>query len=146
MLDLRFRGPPRARGGVAGDTAETACATHGPMSLTGKQRRYLRGLGHELKPIVQVGKGGVDDGLVAAVDQALADHELIKLKIGESANLDRHEAADAIAVRTKSEVAQVLGNTVLLFRPDPEDPKITLPRAKTGDAEDTDDANDASES
>jgi RNA-binding protein len=112
--------------------------------LTGKQRRYLRGLGHELKPIVQVGKGGVDDGLVAAVDQALTDHELIKLKIGESANLDRHEAADAIAARTKSDVAQVLGNTVLLFRPDPEDPKITLPKSK-GSPEADDDADDTEE-
>jgi len=95
--------------------------------LTGKQRRHLRGLGHELKPIVLVGKDGIDDGLVAAVDQALADHELVKLKVGEAAKLDRHEAADALAKRTHSEVAQVLGNTVLLYRADPEDPTIVLP-------------------
>jgi RNA-binding protein len=101
--------------------------------LTGKQRRYLRGLGHELKVIVQVGKGGIDDGLVAAVDQALTDHELIKLKIGDAADLDRHDAATDLAKRTNSDVAQVLGYTVLLYRPDPEDPKITLPRAKAGD-------------
>ena len=66
--------------------------TQGPM-LTGKQRRYLRGLGHELKVVVQVGKGGIDDGVIAAVDQALTDHELIKLKVGDNANLDRHDAA-----------------------------------------------------
>lgn len=107
--------------------------------LTGKQRRYLRGLGHELKPVVQVGKDGVDDGLVAAVDQALADHELIKIKIGDGAGLDRHEAADSIASRTKSEVAQVLGYTVLLYRPDPDDPKITLPKVKAGEVDDSDD-------
>ena len=95
--------------------------------LSGKQRRHLRGLGHELKPIVQVGKDGIDDGLVAAVDQALEDHELVKLKVGESAKLDRHEAAEAIARRTHSEVAQVLGNTVLLYRADPDDPEIVLP-------------------
>jgi len=96
--------------------------------LTGKQRRHLRGLAHELKPIVQVGKGGIDDGLVKAVDQALADHELVKVKIGEGAGLDRHEAADEIAAQTRSEVAQVLGNIVVLYRPDPEEPQITLPR------------------
>jgi len=95
--------------------------------LTGKQRRYLRSLGHELRPVVQVGKEGIADGLVAAIEQALSDHELIKIKIGEGAELDREEAANTIAARTRSEVAQVLGNTVLLFRADPDDPQISLP-------------------
>lgn len=97
------------------------------MSLTGKQRRHLRALGHKLRATVQVGKGGIDDGLVKAVDQALGDHELIKVKIGEGAGVDRHEAADELALKTKSEVAQVLGNVVLLYRPDPEKPEIVLP-------------------
>ena len=104
--------------------------------LTGKQRRYLRGLGHELKVVVQVGKGGIDAGLLHAIDQALSDHELIKIKVAEGANLDRHEAADELAAKTRSEVAQVLGNTVLLYRPDPEDPQIKLPKAKPGAAVD----------
>ena len=96
--------------------------------LTGKQRRHLRGLGHALEPIVQVGKGGIDDGLVAALDQALVDHELVKVKVGESAGMDRHQAADALAERTQSQVAQVLGNTVLLYRARPDDPEIALPK------------------
>ncbi|HET7500082.1 MAG TPA: ribosome assembly RNA-binding protein YhbY [Kofleriaceae bacterium] len=96
--------------------------------LTGKQRRYLRSLGHDLKAIVQIGKDGLDDGLVAAVEQALDDHELVKIKVGEGAELDRHDAAEAIARKTHSEVAQVLGNTVLLYRADPDDPAIVLPR------------------
>lgn len=95
--------------------------------LTGKQRRHLRGLGHDLLPIVQIGKDGIDDGLVAAVEQALDDHELVKLKVGEAAGLDRHDAAEAIAHRTHSEVAQVLGNTVLLYRAHPDEPSIVLP-------------------
>jgi len=95
--------------------------------LTGKQRRYLRSLGHALKPVVQVGKDGIAEGLLKAVDQALADHELIKIKIGDGNDLDRHDAASQIAVATKSEVAQVLGNTVLLFRARPDDPQIALP-------------------
>jgi RNA-binding protein len=94
--------------------------------LTGKQRHHLRGLGHALNPIVQVGKGGVDDGLIKAVDQALADHELIKIKVGDSAELDRHAAAEEIAAQTHSEVAQVIGNVVLLYRAN-EEPTITLP-------------------
>ena len=76
---------------------------------------------------MQVGKSGLDVGLVAAVDQALADHELVKIKVGEAAKLDRHDAAEAIARETHSEVAQVLGNTVLLYRAHPDDPAIVLP-------------------
>lgn len=76
---------------------------------------------------MQIGKGGIDDGLVAAVDQALDDHELVKIKLGDAADLDRHDAADTVARKTHSEVAQVLGNTVLLYRPHPEEPAIVLP-------------------
>jgi RNA-binding protein len=113
--------------------------------LTGKQRRHLRALGHELKPIVQLGKGGIDEGLVAALDQALTDHELVKIKIGDAAGLDRNEAADELAKQTNSEVAQVLGYTVLLYRADPDDPKIKLPRSKApngSSAGETDDDSD----
>ena len=95
--------------------------------LSGKQRRHLRALAHDLRPIVQVGKGGIDDGLIAAVDQALEDHELIKVKVGEAAGLDRHDVAGDLAAKTKSEVAQVLGNIVLLYRAHPEHPEIELP-------------------
>lgn len=107
--------------------------------LTGKQRRHLRALAHPLKPLVQVGKGGIDDGLIAAVDQALADHELIKVKVGENAAMDRHEVAEQLAGKTNSQVAQVLGNTVLLYRPDPEDPTIELPAAAQHDEPEADD-------
>lgn len=95
--------------------------------LTGKQRRHLRALGHALRPIVQVGKDGIDEGVVAAVERALGDHELVKLKVGEAAGLDRHDAAESLAQKTHSEVAQVLGNTVLLYRAHPDDPEIVLP-------------------
>ncbi len=107
--------------------------------LTGKQRRHLRALAHPMKPIVQVGKDGIDDGLVAAVDQALADHELVKIKVGESAGVDRHTAAADLAAKTKSEVAQVLGNIVLLYRPDPDDPTIKLPAPKPDEPDEPDD-------
>jgi RNA-binding protein len=96
--------------------------------LSGKQRRHLRALAHALRPLVQIGKGGIDDGLVKAVDQALVDHELVKIKLGEHAEVDRHEAAVALADRTKSHVAQVLGHTILLYRADPEKPVIVLPK------------------
>jgi RNA-binding protein len=74
-----------------------------------------------------MGKGGIDDGLVAAIEQALLDHELIKVKIGENAGMERDEAAEQIATKTKSDVAQVIGNIVLLYRAHPDDPTIVLP-------------------
>jgi RNA-binding protein len=111
--------------------------------LTGKQRRHLRALAHDLKPIVQIGRGGIDEGLVAAIDQALTDHELIKVKLGEAAGLDRHEAAEQIASKTNSEVAQVLGYTLVLYRADPDDPQIKLPKPKAADEDaDADDEDD----
>jgi RNA-binding protein len=99
------------------------------VTLTGKQRRYLRGLGHALAPVVQVGKGGVDDGVVHAVDAALTQHELIKVKLGPEAPEGRDAVAEALSTRTRSEVAQILGRTILLYRRHPKEPKIVLPRA-----------------
>jgi len=96
--------------------------------LTGKQRRHLRALGHALRPVAQVGKDGLSDGLVAAIAQALADHELVKIRIGESAGVDRHTFATELSGRTDSAVAQLLGNTILLYRPHPEEPRIELPQ------------------
>ncbi len=96
------------------------------MALTGKQRRTLRGLGHALTPVVQLGKGGLSAALVEAVVSALADHELIKVKLLDTFELDRHVAAEQLAVLTHSDVAQVLGKTILLYRPDPLEPKIEL--------------------
>lgn len=95
--------------------------------LSGKQRRYLRALGHPLGVTVQLGRGGISEGVVAAIDRALTDHELIKIKILESAELERHDAAATLAGQTSSEVAQVLGNTILLYRQRAEDPDIVLP-------------------
>jgi RNA-binding protein len=89
--------------------------------LTGRQRRELRARGHSLTAIVQVGKEGVTDALVKALDVALTTHELVKVKIGQSSPIDRHEAATELSTRTESAVAQVLGNTVLLYRENPEE-------------------------
>jgi RNA-binding protein len=98
------------------------------MDLTGKQKRYLRGLGHSLSALVQLGKGGIDEGVVGALDAALEQHELVKVKLGGEAPEDRHEAADFLAEHTKSAVAQVLGRTILLYRRRAKDPKIALPK------------------
>lgn len=93
------------------------------MPLTGKQRRALRALGHHLEPVVLVGQNGVTDAVVAAVDQALHDHELIKVKINEGPE-DRKEAGQRLAEATGAELAQLLGRTALLFKKRDEDSKF----------------------
>lgn len=95
--------------------------------LTGKQRRYLRGLGHHLDPVVQVGKDGITEGLVGALDSALQTHELIKIKLGEAAGSDRDAIGSALAEACAADLVQVLGRTVLIYRRRAEEPTIQLP-------------------
>lgn len=94
------------------------------MPLSAKQRRHLRALGHHLEPVVHVGKDGITPGLITALDQALETHELVKVRIGQNAVVETAGAATQMAVESGSEVAQVLGSTILLFRAHPEEPKI----------------------
>ena len=98
--------------------------------LTGKQVRYLRGLGHHLKPLAMLGREGLTDSVIAAVDAVLDAHELVKVKVGNGCPLDRREAAALLAAKTFAAEVQVLGKTILLFRqnPDrPDDMAIKLP-------------------
>ncbi|RME32511.1 MAG: ribosome assembly RNA-binding protein YhbY [Deltaproteobacteria bacterium] len=94
--------------------------------MTGKQRRYLRGLGHHLQAVVMVGRGDISPALIRAVDEALAVHELIKVKVQEGCDLDRREVADSLSKNCGAAVAQILGKTILLYRP-AKDPVIQLP-------------------
>lgn len=98
------------------------------MNLRGKDRRYLRSLGHHLKPVVQIGKDGFDEGPLSALDRALADHELVKVKVMENAFLDRDEAAAVIEEKSGGEVVQTIGRILLVYRRNEEEPKINLPR------------------
>ena len=95
--------------------------------LTGKQRRHLRSLGHNLTPAIYVGKEGVSEAVIAALDEALLTHELVKVKLGQNAVAGRDDAAAALAEGTASHVAQLLGNTILLYRRHPEKPRLKLP-------------------
>jgi RNA-binding protein len=99
------------------------------MALSGKQRRFLRSLGHALRPVVTVGAKGIDDGLLAELATALRVHELVKVKILASAPLDRKETAAELGRRAEAELAQVLGRTALLYKARKKNPAIKLPAA-----------------
>jgi RNA-binding protein len=109
------------------DEAEAAPPAPNPPTLTGAQKRALRGLGHHLDAVVQIGKAGVTPGLVQATKQALLQHELIKISVAREAPVDRKEGPDALAQATGAHVAQVLGRTALLYRRRAENPAIQLP-------------------
>jgi len=94
--------------------------------LTGKQVRFLRGLGHHLNPVVMVGRGELSEAVLRSTEAALNAHELIKVKLQEGCNLDRREVAADLATRTGAQVAQILGKTFLLYR-EAEEKKISLP-------------------
>jgi len=96
--------------------------------LNGKQKRFLRALGHHLEAVVHVCKDGISEGLVAALDTALTTHELVKIKLGESAGADRRAIGAALAEASTGELVQVLGRTVLVYRRRAQDPAIVLPR------------------
>jgi RNA-binding protein len=95
--------------------------------LTGKQRRHLRALGQRLAATLHVGHDGVTDAVVRQADAQLEAHELIKVRVSENAPESRHDIAEALAMRTRAELAQVLGRTALLYRQRKEGPTIVLP-------------------
>ena len=97
--------------------------------LTGKQKRFLRALGHSLNPVIMVGKGEVGEALIKETSEALAAHELIKVKVLESCAMDRHDVAANLAAACSADVAQVLGRTLLLYKKG-DTPKLQLPASR----------------
>lgn len=85
-------------------------------ALTGKERSALRGRAHCEKPVVQIGKGGLDDAVLAAAEEAIAARELIKVRIGRSAPLPTRTAAARLATALGAELLAVTGNVAVLFR------------------------------
>lgn len=92
--------------------------------LSGRQRKALRALAHNLQPVVQVGQEGVSDGVVSAVDGALLKHELIKVRLHEPE--DKKASARALADAAGATLCGLIGHTVILYRPHPETPKIRV--------------------
>lgn len=97
-------------------------------ALKGFQRKYLRGLAHGLRPVVQVGKNGITPELIKAVDEALEAHELIKVKFVEFKE-ERKALSEEIGEKTSSEPVGLIGNVVVFYRerPDKDRREILLP-------------------
>ena len=102
--------------------------------LKGYQKKYLRGLAHGLRPVVQIGREGVTEGVIRAVDEELFRHELIKVKFNDIKEKDLKEAITGeVSAKTGSEPVGMIGHTVILYRrqADPEKRKITVPERES---------------
>jgi len=90
------------------------------MSLTQPQKRYLRRLGHDLHPLVRTGSAGLTDGVLAELERALGDHELVKIRLLADDRAQRTAYLDRVLAATGAELVQRVGHVVLLYRPNPE--------------------------
>lgn len=96
--------------------------------MIGKQKSYLRGLAHELRPVFQIGKDGINDNMLTDIRNYLNKHELMKISILQNCTLEKEEIVDALE-ECGFEVIQVIGLTVIVYMhsKNAKDP-IKLPR------------------
>ena len=96
--------------------------------MTSKQRAYLKGLAMNIEPIFQIGKGSLTPEMTEAVAESFNKRELIKISVLKNCFDDPKAIAEALADRTHSEVVQVIGKKIVLYKPLKDNPKIVLPR------------------
>ena len=97
------------------------------MPLKEKQKRHLRGLLHSRKPVVIIGGAGLTENVMLEIDNALAHHELVKVKVNADDRPARTAMIEQICEQTKSELVQTIGHTASFYR-QAEKPKITFPK------------------
>lgn len=95
--------------------------------LTGKQKRYLRSLAHNTDLTFQIGKGGINENMINQIDETLEKRELIKIHILQNNFDDKNELATTLSEATNSEIVQVIGSMIVLYRESQENKEITLP-------------------
>jgi RNA-binding protein len=110
------------------DEKQTLPERRPKTDLTGKQRRALRAHAHHLEPLVRVGHEGLTDGLASATLDALERHELIKVKLLETAPIEKDDAGPWLAEHCGAHHVGTVGRTVLLYRRHKTTPQIPLPQ------------------
>ena len=86
------------------------------MDLNEHQKKFLRGLGHQLKPLIIVGDAGLSDSLLAEFESTLAHHELIKVRVRTGDRDARDEIIERLCAKSSAQLIQRIGNVALLFR------------------------------
>lgn len=97
------------------------------MNLSNKQKQFLKGLAHDLKPVVLLGGNGLTEGVMAEIDAALAHHELIKVKVPSEDREEKKLIMDAIIRESGAVKLQTIGHMLVMYKQS-EDKKIELPK------------------
>ena len=96
--------------------------------LSNNQKKFLRSMGHHLKPVIMVGQHGLSEGVLAELEATMSKHELIKIKIRTDDREDKQQMIDQILKFSQSHLVQVVGNPLVIYRPFDDEPQIVLPR------------------
>jgi RNA-binding protein len=91
-----------------------------PPSLTSRERRQLKSRAQHLEPVVKIGKAGLSEALLRSTDDALAHHELIKVRF-DGFKEQKHELAPVLAEKTASALVTMVGHVAVLYRKKPEE-------------------------
>ena len=97
------------------------------MDLTERQKKLLRGLGHQLKPVLMVGDAGLTDGVLREFSSTIDHHELVKVRVRVGDRKGRDQIISELCERGGAALVTRIGNVALLYRRNEEDPKIRLP-------------------
>lgn len=96
--------------------------------LRGKDRFYLKSLANNLKPLAQIGKSGISDGLINQLDKLLEDHELVKINVLQNSPDDAKNMTEEILNRTGAEFVQQIGSKITIYRESEENKQIEFDR------------------
>ena len=97
------------------------------MELSEREKKFLRGLGHPLRPVVLTGAAGLKPSVLAEIDLALDHHELVKVRFRAADRMARDEMVREVCAKLDATLVQRVGHVALLYRRNPEDSRITLP-------------------
>lgn len=97
------------------------------MSLSEPQKKFLRGLGHQLKPVIMVGEAGLSEPVLREFEATLTHHELIKVRVRTGDRQSRNEMIERLCRQSGAELVTRVGNVALLYRRNNEKPRIRLP-------------------
>ena len=97
------------------------------MRLSEAQKKYLRGLGHKLKPVVMIGDAGLTDSVTGEYLSALEHHELVKVRVRVGDRDLRDSIISALCKTGEAALVTRIGNVALIYRANPDRPRISLP-------------------
>jgi RNA-binding protein len=99
------------------------------MKMSESHKKFLRGRGHSLQPVITVGDAGLSEALLKEFESTIRHHELIKVRVRAPQRSERDKLIDDLCVRGSACLISRIGNVALLYRPNTEKPRIVLPPA-----------------